>query len=335
MIYSIWPSASRLVEEAGKDIDFSKFPDHAGMDWIKEYWNANFKEIRASRLFKKKVLRRGKVATVRLFRSKKDVLEFFGRYEDIARAFYGPHPYEAKITMDMQREILCKEFLKPKFAFKARQISGHRVDIPRFLAGDQRCWFATRRQLVEVPSVRVFACFGGSGKKTKEELAVSGAVACAVVEELESNGINVELWAACCVSQIITRSTNPQQAGEKGPTDICQLIKLKDASEYYDPGLINYVLGNNHFYRNVIFRDRVKTCVKYAHEGRFMYSSGVSYDFTKDLIPESDDYSSAQDIVIPRLYDIISAKVYFRNNFGSEDSKVFSDINKMINERSS
>lgn len=227
--------------------------------------------------------------------------------------FYGPHEYEAKIISNLESEIVSDEMFKKRFVFANRQITGQRVDIPRYLNGDPRYWFTVKKKRNKVPSVRVYAPMGGIAEVTNEEMNICGATTCAVVEMLESNGINVELWATCCSEDVFLVK---ERTGEKKQSHICQMIKIKDSGEYTDYGMVNYITGNSFFYRNIIFKDRILAGV--GREDVFFGSAGSSYNFSKDLIPTDDEYVSDLDIVIPRCYSIDDAKRYISKNFLDE-----------------
>ena len=138
---------------------------------------------------------------------------------------------------------------------------------------------------------------------TKKDMEVCGALTCAAVEVLESNGIGVELWASG-VSEGCRRYGS-------GNTDICTLIKLKDVGQYTDYGMINYITGNSWFYRNIVFKDRIISACK---NGGNYISVGGSVNFRRDLIPQEDGYDIDLDVVIPRIYNIKVAKSWIEND---------------------
>lgn len=300
MMYSIWTNPVSLVESVRKGVENRMFLGHG-------------QKMRKARELWKHLCTRS---------------EFFGEdgTEGVAREFYGPHEYEAKITFELQKELACKDFFKTKFAFASRQTVGQRVDIPRYLAGDQRCWFSTKRQKRTVPCVRVFAPMGGHGKVTAEQMEICGATTCAIVEMLESSGIGVELWMACCAGKVAKCFARPpsetDQQSETNPGHTCQMIKIKDCGEYCDIGMVNYLTGNSHFYRNIVLKDRFMLVMKYANQGRYPLTTGASYSFRKEHLPIEDEYNSDLDMFIPRIYDMYTAKMYIRSNFSEENSVV-------------
>lgn len=227
---------------------------------------------------------------------------FSGSTEIVAKEFYGDHSYESKITASIERNILTNEYFQSKFQFHSRQRTGQRVDIPRYLAGDPRHWFSMKRTNVKRISVRVFAPMGGVYDVTKKDMEVCGALTCAAVEVLESNGIGVELWASC-VSEGCRY--------ENKDTDICTLIKLKDVGQYTDYGMINYITGNSWFYRNIVFKDRI---IASCRNGGKYKSVGGSVNFRRNLIPQEDGYDIDLDVVIPRIYNIKVAKSWIEND---------------------
>lgn len=226
---------------------------------------------------------------------------FSGSTETVAKEFYGDHSYESKITASIERNILTNEYFQSKFQFHSRQRTGQMVDIPRYLAGDPRHWFSMRRTNVKRMSIRVFAPMGGVHDVTKKDMEVCGALTCASVEVLESNGIGVELWASCVSERCRYGSKN---------ADICTLIKLKDVGQYTDYGMINYITGNSWFYRNIVFKDRIISACRNGGQYR---NVGGSVNFRRDLIPQEDGYDIDLDVVIPRIYNINVAKSWIEN----------------------
>lgn len=296
MIYSIWPSVRALVDSAMKAPDFDavkeKFGDQGDgiVSEARSDWN----------------------------RFTNSTSEFSGKRgtKGVVEDYEGPHEYEAKITDGIEKQIASDEFFERKFSFVNRQTCGQRVDIPRFLAGDQRCWFATRKRRRKRLAVRVFAPIGGTSEVSSEMMAVCGALTCAVVEMLEAEGIAVELWAACCSEDVFCKIDYNQTVGRRD-LDICQMVKLKDSSEYTDYGMVNYVTGNSQFYRNIMFKDRVKAGVNAAMcDGKFTYSGvGGSYDIAKKFLPTDESYDAKNDIIINRKYSIDAARKYIELMF--------------------
>ena len=247
--------------------------------------------------------------------------------EIIVEEYEGPHDYEARIISNIESSILSDDFFKKRFSFVNRQTLGQRVDIPRYLNGDQRCWFAVKRKKKPNRAVRVFAPIGGQCTVSSEEMAVCGALSCAIVEMLEANGINAELWASCCVQGVFENmSTNPHP---RDPTwdNLCQLVKLKDSCDYCDYGMVNYVCGNSQFYRNIVFKDRISHGISLMQSGLRFDSIGGSYNFSREYIPEDEDHDADLDIVVPRLYNIEIAREYIHNEFCGNNSKIGKILN--------
>lgn len=285
MTYSIWANASTLVEKV-KNFDVERIEGFAKVEWL------------------------AMTNSCSSFHGEKGTA---GVIED----FYGPHEHEARITSKLESEILSDEMFKKRFSFVNRQTSGQRVDIPRYLNGDPRYWFTVKKKRTKVPSVRVYAPMGGRGYVSEKEMDICGATTCAIVEMLESNGVNVELWATCCAEGVFSIN---KRTGEKDQSHICHMIKIKDSGDYTDYGMINYITGNSHFYRNIIFKDRIMSSLGREDIG---YSGvGGSYNFSKGAIPIDEEYASDLDIVVPRCYSIDAAKRYIEENFLSGNSLI-------------
>lgn len=244
-----------------------------------------------------------------------------GTTENVIKKYEGDHSYEAKIISSISEQLESEDFFKKKFKFHTRQIVGCRVDIPRYLNNDPRYWFSIKKRNTPEKAVRVYAPMGGLSWVTAKEMRVCGALTCSIVEALEAIGINVELWASCRVNDVFSISSNlskEQENAVRSDSDyssLCHLIKIKDSSEYCDLGLINYVTGDNGFYRNIIFKNRIlEGCRLCASGAGLMYSGcGGSSNFTRDLIPSDEEYDTEKDIVVPRIYDMDEAKKWIES----------------------
>lgn len=309
MLYSIWPNVEALVKQATEKPCFSNL--------IKQYcliaedeWN----EVENGGTF------------------------FGGGTKNVVKTYYGPHEYEAKIISNIESQIVGENFFKKKFVFRSRQIQGQRVDIPRYLNGDQRYWFSVKKVPMPNRAIRVFAPMGGTAGVSSKEMSICGALTCAVCEALETCGINVELWASCCSKGVLSVNTIASPTNVRlfnsstRPNDICQLVKIKDSSSYCDYGMINYITGNSGFYRNIIFKDRICAVAKVASSTEVHYNGvGCSYNFSEENIPKDDEYSEA-DIIIPRIYEIDRAKTWMEENLEEKISKVNETFENNIQE---
>lgn len=312
MQYSVYPNVRALVDNALNEPDWNKLENQTyenvtrrSLEYYIQHAKQEWKEYTESRSS---------------FSGKKGTKGVVEEYE-------GPHDYEARIISNIESSILSDDFFKKRFSFVNRQTLGQRVDIPRYLNGDQRCWFAVKRKKKPNRAVRVFAPIGGQCMVSSEEMAVCGALSCAIVEMLEANGINAELWASCCVRGVFANmSTMPEP---KDPTwdNLCQLVKLKDSCDYCDYGMVNYVCGNSQFYRNIVFKDRISHGISLMHSGLSFYEVGGSYNFSRIYIPEDEDHDADMDIVVPRIYNIDGVREYIQNEFCGNNSKIGKILN--------
>lgn len=247
--------------------------------------------------------------------------DFNGKTSKVIEECRGEHEYEARIMSDKSHSMMSDDFMKKRFTFRNKQLVGQRVDIPRYLSGDQRCWFATKKIKKIVRAVRVYAPIGGLLNVSKDNMQVCGALTCSVVEKLESKGINVELWAAYSIGDLFNKRVNPN---DSDGCKLCGLIKIKDSSEYSDLGMISYVTGNNYFYRNIVFKSRVKfvydvfmkTGIKSKCKGSYHSSN-----FLEEYILPDGEYTKENTIVIPRIYRMDSAIKWFNNKFDKEEEE--------------
>lgn len=246
---------------------------------------------------------------------------FTGETGKVIEECRGEHEYEARIMSDTSRDMMSDDFMKKRFTFRNKQLVGQRVDIPRYLSGDQRCWFATKKIKKIARAVRVYASIGGVGNVSKGEMQVCGALTCSVVEKLESEGINVELWAAYSIRDFFHKRVNPN---DDDGMKVCGLIKIKDSSEYSDLGMISYVTGNDKFYRNIVFKSRVKFAYDVFMQTGIKSNCGGGYyssNFLEEYILPDGEYTKENTIVIPRIYHMDSAIQWFKNKFDKEEEE--------------
>ena len=247
--------------------------------------------------------------------------DFHGKTSKVIEKCRGEHEYEARIMSDISSDIMSDDFMKKRFTFRNKQLVGQRVDIPRYLSGDQRCWFATKKIKKIAQAVRVYAPIGGVGNVSEKEMQVCGALTCSVVEKLESEGINVELWAAYSIGDFFHERVNPN---DYDGCKVCGLIKIKDSNEYSDLGMISYVTGNNHFYRNIVFKSRIKFAYDvFMQTGIHSNCSGCyrSSNFLEEYILPDGEYTKENTIVIPRIYHMDEAKQWLKDKFDKEEKE--------------
>lgn len=233
---------------------------------------------------------------------------FNGSTEEVVGEVRKTHPKDAKITTGMAARISSDVFMKKRFSFVNKQIHGCRVDIPRYLSGDPRCFFSAKKIRRENRAVRVYAGIGGNCGRSADEMAVCGSLACAVTEYLESNGINVELWAVTAIEEMFSCGGNNNDETDR---DTIHLIKLKDSTSYIDLGLVSFVCGYAKFFRNVVFKSYYKYGNSLVNSG-YMLSGGLGHvvQFTKEMLPPGCD-DKENSIIIPQFYNIESAKRWF------------------------
>lgn len=149
-------------------------------------------------------------------------------------------------------------------------------------------------------------------------MSICGSVTCSVVDALETNGVNVELWGACSCTEVLSSVDNNgidyiRESGDH----LCTLIKIKDSEQYPNIGLIDFVTGDSYFYRNIIFKDRIYTsaCMLKTHGVSYRGMLGHSYNITKDILPYDESYNIDLDIIIPRIYKIEEAETWLSTTF--------------------
>ena len=238
-----------------------------------------------------------------------DKRRFYGAStKDVICEIRKTHPKDAKITSNAMLNISSDVFMKKRFSFVNKQLNGCRVDIPRYLSGDPRCFFNVRKVRRENRAVRVYASIGGNCGRSSHELAVCGSLACAVTEYLESNGVNVELWAVTAINDMFSVGGNSKDATD---CDAVHLVKLKDSTSYIDLGLVSFICGYDKFFRNIVFKSYYKYGdsvfnMGYRLDGRL----GRVVQFNKGMLPPGSD-DKENSIIIPQFYSIDGAKRWF------------------------
>lgn len=215
---------------------------------------------------------------------------------------------EAGIMSGIVDNINCADFVERAWEYKQRLEEGDMIDVNRYLDGHEKFWNGVRRVYKNKQVVRVYIGIGGDCNRTKEELAICGAVGVTVTEVLESMGIGVELWGACFSTGLFKNNDNG---------GIC--VKLKDSNEFADLGMINFVSGNAHVFRNIFFR----SWVNLAHrDGYDVWSNlGTCRSLTaEDIGLDESEQDSA--IIIPQFYNVESAKQWLIDMFNGLKSKM-------------
>lgn len=234
--------------------------------------------------------------------------EMYGSTEEVVGKVRKAHPKDAKISTNMTSDISSDVFMKKQFSFVNKQIHGCRVDIPRYLSGDPRCFFSAKKIRRENRAVRVYASIGGNWFRSADELAVCGSLACAVTEWLEANGVNVELWAVTAIDGMFDCGGN---SNDETDLDAVHLIKLKDSTSYIDLGLVSFVCGYSKFFRNIVFKSYYKYADGIVGSGYHLDNRlGRVVQFNKDMLPPGSD-DKKNSIIIPQCYRISDAKRWF------------------------
>ena len=107
-------------------------------------------------------------------------------------------------------------------------------------------------------------------------------------------GIGVELWCGCFSTNLFTN-------GDNGGV----VVKLKDSNEFADLGMVNYICGNAHIFRNYFFRG---WCLLGKRDGLDTeWNLGHCRDFcAKDIGLDEEEERTA--IIVPQFYNVEDAK---------------------------
>lgn len=208
---------------------------------------------------------------------------------------------EAGIINGIMDEINCAEFVEHAWEYKQRLEEGDSIDVNRYLDGHEKFWCGVRRCYRNKQVVRVYIGLGGNCNRTAQELAICGAVGVTVVEVLEAMGIGVELWGGCFSTDLFLN-------GDNGGT----LVKLKDSNEFSDLGMVNYICGNAHIFRNYFFRSWALLGERDGLGTDYHLGRCRSFNATDIGLDESEQASA---IIVPQFYDVSAAKTWLIDMF--------------------
>lgn len=227
---------------------------------------------------------------------------FHGNQEKVYEK-YATHKVEKESSLvnDVMGEFKSLEFDEVKWKFAQRLVEGDSVDVNRYLDGHEKCWLGVKRQRKRKKVVRIYSEFGGHCGRSARELAVNGAIAVTLCEILESMGIGVELWAC----------TYTNGCGADG-SDILEMVKVKASDEFADLGMINYVTGNNHVFRNTAFRNWGRILHE-NNKGDLSWGLGHHGNLTMEILEGRQEDKADGTILIPSIYDVEEAKRWMIN----------------------
>jgi len=215
---------------------------------------------------------------------------------------------EAGIMAGVMDEVNCAEFLENAWEFKQRLEEGDIIDVNRYLDGHEKFWCGVKRCYKNKQVVRVYLGIGGNCNRSSSELAICGAVGVTVTEVLEAMGIGVELWGGSFSSWLFRN-------GDNGGA----LVKLKDANEFADLGMVNYICGNSHIFRNYFFRS---WALLGERDGLSVESNlGHSREMNAEDIG-LDEEEARTAIIVPQFYDVNSAKSWLVDMFNGLKQKL-------------
>lgn len=234
---------------------------------------------------------------------------FNGNFKDIIKTVATHNvKQEASMLAGVMNEINSADFIERSWEYRQRLEEGDIIDVNRYLDGHEKFWCGVKRSWRTKQVVRVYTGAGGNRGRSREELAICGAVAVTLTEILESMGIGVELWSISSSSGLFTN-------GNDGQT----LIKLKGSDEFADLGMINYITGNDTVFRNGVFR----SWAKLAEREGFTLSCALGYMKTptaKDIGLEDCEADTA--IIVPQMFDVATAKQWLLDLMKALPSKM-------------
>ena len=233
---------------------------------------------------------------------------FHGNHEELYKK-YKNHDVkkEAGIMNGVLSDVNTADFEEQKWEFRQRLEEGDVIDINRYLDGQEKFWAGVKRVMRTKQVVRVYFNIGGNCSMPAKALAVSGALAVTLTEILESMGNGVELWG-CGFSTTLARDKKNRDVN--GGT----LIKLKASDEFSDLGMINYVCGNSHVFRNQMFISWCKMC----HEHNLVAYDNLGYCRDASLSDIGLTEEEAENaVVVPHFYTVPTAKQWLIDIFNN------------------
>lgn len=216
--------------------------------------------------------------------------EFHGKSENVDAKFR-KHRFESEASLlsDTMGELKSAAFDVDRWQFVRMLEEGDEVDCDRWLAGSDRCWSGVRRRRLEKRVVRIFTALGGSCARSRKELSVCGAVAVSLVEMLEAAGVAVELWG-CGAFRDVFRN------GDDG----LACVRLKGSDGFSDLGLVNFVCGDSHVFRNSFFRAMSLLGTEIGSD--VCCNMGYAVSLTADILG-LEDCEMEDTVVVPAMFD--------------------------------
>lgn len=215
---------------------------------------------------------------------------------------------EASMLAGVMNEINSADFIERSWEYRQRLEEGDIIDVNRYLDGHEKFWCGVKRSWRTKQVVRVYTGAGGNCGRSREELAICGAVAVTLTEILESMGIGVELWSISSSSGLFTNDNDGQT-----------LIKLKGSDEFADLGMINYITGNDTVFRNGVFRSWAKLAEREGFTLDCCLGS-MKTPTAKDIGLEDCEADTA--IIVPQMFNVDIAKEWLLNLMKALPSKM-------------
>lgn len=223
--------------------------------------------------------------------------DFNGKESDVYNKFVRHETSEQAHELDsIVNEIEGADFSEVRWVHASRLEEGDDVDVERYLSDEPTCWSGMRRSIKSRKVIRVFVNFGGNCDRSREELMIPGAIGVALCKAFESLGVNIELWG-------VTASSNATSDGMGHEI----YIKIKGSDDFVDLGIVNYILGDSHTFRNTSF---IAEARQFFEEGKTIrWNLGCAKSVSAESM-ELDEEERATTIVVPSIYKVDLAREY-------------------------
>ena len=229
---------------------------------------------------------------------------FHGNQNEVYRR-YAEHDVEsyAGTMSTMVDSVNLDSMYERRWEFRSRLDCGDEVDVDRLMECEyETCWNGMRRALRGRQSVRIFVNFGGSFRRSPEELSIPGAIATSVAQALETIGIGADIYGVSGACECADNVT------------VMSIVKLKGVDQYADFGMIGYVCGDSHVYRNTGFINWIETC----SENGIKPNRNLGYEASmsaKNLGIDDDELGTR--VIIPQIFEVSKAVEWLRGSFAS------------------
>ena len=217
--------------------------------------------------------------------------------------------------IELKHELKPQTVEKEEFYFSDENTLGL-IDVGTYMTGEPECFLSStiEEQGQKKKVAKIIVNVGCSGGRSSDEYLERGAVIMNVIEHLENNGVDSELW-------VCDGTTGSKK------TEAMVMIKLKSAGQLLDIDKLAFVLGNVAFYRCLFFHfiETYILSMRVALGGGVGGGYGTPYELDELAIDVFKIYDAEKDVYMPFNFDRV---------LGSNKEKWIKEVlAKFINEK--